>query len=183
MCELFGVTSDKKILVNEYLKKFFGHSNEHPSGWGLSVLDETNPSIIKEAIKAENSNLLKGVLEKPLKSSKLVAHIRRATIGHVEYKNSHPFSRVDASGREWIFVHNGTIFDAPVLNKYQKEQEGETDSERILLYIIDRINEEIVKSNIGAESDDATVLPIAEVSTFEPREKETLSAIIESDLW
>jgi glutamine amidotransferase len=60
----------------------------------------------------------------------------------MEYDNCHPFIKRDKSGRSWTFMHNGTIFDCPLLDKYIHTQVGQTDSERILLYIIDQINAE-----------------------------------------
>ncbi|MDD5864087.1 MAG: class II glutamine amidotransferase, partial [Firmicutes bacterium] len=54
--------------------------------------------------------------------------------------NSHPFARRDASGRLWTLAHNGTIFESPVLEPYARIQKGSTDSERILYYLVDRIN-------------------------------------------
>ena len=59
----------------------------------------------------------------------------------MEYRNSHPFVKQDSSGRCWVLIHNGTIFDCPALAPYQYVQEGETDSERILLYLIDQIDQ------------------------------------------
>ena len=75
----------------------------------------------------------------------MMAHIRFATRGHMSYENCHPFVRHDQSGRTWTFMHNGTIFSCPLLSKYLYSQSGQTDSERILLYIIDRINAETEK--------------------------------------
>jgi glutamine amidotransferase len=69
-----------------------------------------------------------------------MAHIRKATIGDIEVKNSHPFTEFDESGRQWVLMHNGTIFESDVLAPYQYTQEGMTDSERILLYIVDVMN-------------------------------------------
>lgn len=40
-----------------------------------------------------------------------------------------------------MLIHNGTIFDYPKLDEYVEKESGDTDSERILLYIIDKINE------------------------------------------
>ena len=40
-----------------------------------------------------------------------------------------------------MLIHNGTIFDYPKLDEYKDKEGGDTDSERILLYIIDKINE------------------------------------------
>ena len=69
-----------------------------------------------------------------------LAHIRLATIGNVEQDNCHPFTAVDNSGRTWTLIHNGTIFESDNIGKYVFLQKGETDSERILLYIVDSIN-------------------------------------------
>ena len=54
--------------------------------------------------------------------------------------NTHPFTKRDESGRTWVLVHNGTIFESPILSAYQYNQHGNTDSERILLYIVDHVN-------------------------------------------
>ena len=48
---------------------------------------------------------------------------------------------------QWFLMHNGTIFDSDELSKYLSRQEGTTDSERILLHIVDKINEAIKKHN------------------------------------
>jgi glutamine amidotransferase len=68
------------------------------------------------------------------------AHIRYATIGQVEYKNCHPYTIRDKSGRQWTLIHNGTIFEYEPLNPYVHIQNGNTDSERILLYVVDQVN-------------------------------------------
>ena len=80
-------------------------------------------------------------LSQPVKSKILLAHIRYATIGNVEYKNCHPFTARDITGRRWTLIHNGTIFDYEPLKPYVKTQTGDTDSERIFLYMVDCINE------------------------------------------
>lgn len=59
----------------------------------------------------------------------------------LEYKNCHPFKRRDASRRLWTLIHNGTIFKSEILDAYVEKQNGSTDSERILYYLIDCINE------------------------------------------
>lgn len=47
----------------------------------------------------------------------------------------------DDSGRRWTQVHNGTIFDYRPLEKFTQYQSGDTDSERILLYLVQEINQ------------------------------------------
>jgi glutamine amidotransferase len=64
-----------------------------------------------------------------------------ATVGEIISPNCHPFTEADDNNRSWMLIHNGTIFDYPKLDEYTDKENGDTDSERILLYIIDKINE------------------------------------------
>jgi glutamine amidotransferase len=58
------------------------------------------------------------------------------------------------TGRTWTLIHNGTIFEASQLHKYVYSQQGSTDSERILLYIIDKVNDYI---NLDADMTDISI--------------------------
>jgi glutamine amidotransferase len=147
MCELFGINSDESCQINGYLQEFFSHSNAHPHGWGLACIDGKESMIEKEPIQASRSNYLKERLSVPIQVTTGLAHIRYATIGNVDYRNCHPYRMQDAGGRVWTMIHNGTIFDCPALNKYVGIQRGDTDSERILLYMIERVNQE--EANAG----------------------------------
>lgn len=141
MCELFGVSSERKVQVNSLLKEFFSHSQKHPHGWGLAVFYENSVSLEKEPVQALASSYLKERLHHKIEVREMIAHIRLATRGTLEYENSHPFVKRDHSGRTWTLAHNGTIFDYAPLDPYLYEQEGKTDSERILYYLVDRMNE------------------------------------------
>lgn len=98
-------------------------------------------------MKAEKSNYLKERLSEPICVSAALAHIRYATIGNVDRRNCHPYTKTDNFQGKWILIHNGTIFDYPPLRKFLKTQKGETDSERILLYITEQIS--LAQSRIG----------------------------------
>lgn len=141
MCELLGVTAKRKIIMNELLMTFFSHSTEHRNGWGLALLDTDPVTIDREPVMAISSPFLLDRLGSRIKTSKCIGHIRRATIGGDCRNNTHPFARYDISGRQWVLAHNGTIFDAEMLAPYRFVQEGSTDSERILLCIVDRMGE------------------------------------------
>ena len=151
MCEIFCFNSDKPKEVNHCLECFYNHSEEHPHGWGLATMqsdDEFN--IQKEPVKASCSQHLKGILSNPVIGKNVFAHIRLATTGEIVSPNCHPFIEADDNNRSWMLIHNGTIFDYPELDKYKDKENGDTDSERILLYIIDKVNE--FESNKGAPS-------------------------------
>ncbi len=143
MCELFAVSAKEKIRVDGLLKEFFSHSREHPNGWGMALHDGITQNVEREPVRASNSIYLKNRLMNEVCASRIMAHIRRATIGDVDYRNTHPFVKRDVSGRAWTLMHNGTIFEASVLSPYQYSQVGSTDSERILLYLVDRINDNL----------------------------------------
>ena len=137
---IFGLSALKDTVTNEYLKAFYSHSPQHPHGWGQAVLRGDTALIEKESMEASRSNYLRERLSEPVRARLMLAHIRYATVGHVAYCNCHPFSGTDASGRRWTMTHNGTIFDCPALSAYVGVQNGETDSERILLHVLDRLN-------------------------------------------
>ncbi len=142
MCELFGVSFKKTVEINDYLKIFYSHSNMHPHGWGLACIDGQNIALERESLQASKSNYLKERLSLPVQAKIALAHIRYATIGNVEYCNCHPYSQKDNYSRRWTLIHNGTIFEYPALNKFINIQTGDTDSERILLYIVEQVNNE-----------------------------------------
>ncbi|MBQ9373043.1 MAG: class II glutamine amidotransferase [Thermoguttaceae bacterium] len=140
MCELFAACGKRKIVLNEYLREFFSHGERHPDGWGAAAFHGAAPSIEKEPESATTSRYLKNKLHDQIEESVYLAHIRRATIGTLVYENCHPFTKQDATGRAWTLIHNGTIFKAPQLHEYAARQKGTTDSERVLLYLVDRLD-------------------------------------------
>lgn len=140
MCELLGISSAKEIACNELLKAFFGHAVDNPDGWGLARFYGNAVSLEKEPVSALESAYLKNRMTDEIREDILIAHIRKASVGNLSYQNSHPFARRDASGRLWTLAHNGTIFESPVLEPYAQLQNGSTDSERILYYLVDRIS-------------------------------------------
>lgn len=154
MCELLGFSSARRVAINEYLKAFYSHSDQHPHGWGLACMEENEVFIEKEPIQATKSKYLKERLTVPVDSRNVLAHIRYATIGNVEYSNCHPYTKKDVSGRRWTMIHNGTIFDYWQLDRYFKLQAGDTDSERILLYLVDKVNEKIRELNRALEPEE-----------------------------
>ena len=140
MCELLGLSSRKKITVNSYLREFFSHSEIHCHGWGLALFYQQAVSLEKEAIAANQSQYLHQHIAHPIMIDNMIAHIRLASVGRMFYENCHPFVKHDNRGRSWTLAHNGTLFKAPHLDLFQSVQEGQTDSERILYYLVDEVN-------------------------------------------
>lgn len=140
MCELLGISSAHRVRANELLKEFYSHSLYHPNGWGLAVFHGDVASIEKEPVRAVDSGYLRQRLRHTIEAKTLIAHIRLATVGSMDYENCHPFIRQDTGGRRWTLAHNGTIFHGDLLDPYFYQQEGRTDSERILYYLVDQVN-------------------------------------------
>lgn len=143
MCMLFAVSSKSNFAANAYLKLFYANSPQHPHGYGLAYLRGGKMIVKKEPTQASKSTALSEILSKPLRSKLILAHIRYATIGNVDPKNCHPFWGSDSAYNQWTLMHNGTIFDYPPLSPYIRKQKGETDSERVFLYLMDEINRNI----------------------------------------
>lgn len=151
MCELFGISALNEIDTSPWLQMFFTHCDKNPHGWGIARFQQ-NPSgragygtLEKEPVKADRSRYLKERLRQSMRAFTLLAHIRQATIGSLDYNNTHPFQKTDDSGRCWTLAHNGTVFEEAALRRFIGLQEGQTDSERILLYLVDRINRALEK--------------------------------------
>lgn len=140
MCELFGVSSQRKIQVDPFLKVLMSHSVDHPHGWGMAIFYPGGVNVEKEPKTAWVSDYVQTRLAHPIFARNMIAHIRLATQGSMAYENCHPFVNRDNSGRAWTLAHNGTIFESPLLDTYRPIEEGGTDSERILCHIIHEMN-------------------------------------------
>lgn len=140
MCELFGASSIEKAEYKDLLREFYSHDMRNPNGWGIAVREGDRLLVKKEPVRASASEILAGIMERPIRNDLLLAHVRLATKGSIEYENTHPFVQKDVSGQTWTLIHNGTIFESSILDQYVNRQVGSTDSERILCHLIARMN-------------------------------------------
>lgn len=123
MCELFGVNTPRKIQLNHLLNVFFSHGDRHPHGWGMAFFENNTVQMEKQAVASTKSARLREYSSQLIMSDKMIAHIRLATKGNMEYENCHPFIRKDATGRTWTLAHNGTIFEGEMMDSYFYVQE------------------------------------------------------------
>lgn len=165
MCELFGFSAGQKMNIDRELKEFYSHAPCHPNGWGIYYSDGFSEFFKKEDKRADRSACLKDILSGSIDARNAIAHIRYATIGYDKMENTHPFRGTDLSGREWVFAHNGTIFKGDILTEYFHRQTGETDSERILLYMLDMMNEHICRKE-GPLDEDERFAVLEEMTTL-----------------
>ena len=104
MCELFGVSSPEKIDIKDLLLEFFSHSIRHPDGWGMAFFDDNDVALEKQPLDSRKSQYLKSRMKAIGKADNMIAHIRLATKGSVEYENTHPFVKKDRFGRSWTLA-------------------------------------------------------------------------------
>ena len=149
MCEIFGVSSREKRDYTKLLGEFFSHSDVNPHGFGIASIKDGKPVIVKEPVRASESGLLEDVMKRFSSEDLLLAHIRLATKGQISMENTHPFTMEDDAGTSWTLVHNGTIFESSELSRYCYTQKGETDSERILCFLTDLINEAVSEGSLS----------------------------------
>ena len=139
MCRLFAVTSRSPVEINRELSAFFDGSRLHRHGWGWAEIVSGRTRIRRECGPAFESAYASELLSSPLAVTEAFFHIRYATVGAVRLVNAHPLAALDHFGRQWTVIHNGTIFDFDKLDRFFDRQRGSTDTERLLLYLIDRI--------------------------------------------
>ena len=129
---------------------FIGFSKRaivNPDGWGIAYYPDKAVSIFKEPVKAGNSSLSKFIIENSslIKSKIIIGHVRKASIGTISYKNTHPFTR-ELNGRDYTFAHNGTIFYFKKLELSVFRPIGNTDSEHLFCHLLHLIkNRSIIK--------------------------------------
>lgn len=172
MCELYGITGDIPVRANDMLKEFYTHSHKHPHGWGLRYFNKNGTAFMcKEAVSAHNSLALPELLDHEIETPVLIAHIRFATVGSIAGSNSHPFTSWDNSGREWTLAHNGNIYSGMELLPYLDTQSGETDSERVLLYLTDAMNKAIKDAGHPLDAVQRAVLLDEKIAAIAKRNK------------
>lgn len=140
MCELFGVSASGKMELNDMLREFFSHGMDHPHGWGMAFFYGGGVSLEKQPENSCKSSYLKQRLRAKISEDKMIAHIRLATRGTMEYENTHPFVMRDNFERTWTLAHNGTIFECESLNRFVHVQQG-ADGQREDFVLYDRENQ------------------------------------------
>jgi len=138
MCQLLGmncnVPTDIVFSFTGFAKRG-GGSDTHKDGWGIAFFEGAGVRLFVDHEAAVHSPMADLIRRWPIKSKNVIAHIRRATQGHIALENCHPFVR-ELWGRYWVFAHNGDLKDFhPVIDGPYRPV-GQTDSERAFCYIL-----------------------------------------------
>jgi len=115
-----------------------GGSDIHKDGWGIAFFEGNGVRHFVDHEAAVASPVAALIRRWPIKSKNVIAHIRKATQGHIALENCHPFVR-ELWGRYWVFAHNGDLKDfAPLLDGPYRPV-GSTDSERAFCYLLQEL--------------------------------------------
>jgi predicted glutamine amidotransferase len=139
MCRLFGMSGgDQRVTATFWLLEapdsLAEQSRREPDGTGVGWFDtDGRPHVAKQPLAAyEDQAFAREARE--LESTTFVAHVRYATTGAIEARNTHPFEQ-----RGRLFAHNGVIQDLDRLEHELGDDralvKGDTDSERFFALV------------------------------------------------
>jgi glutamine amidotransferase len=141
MCRLFGLHAGTDVCTATFWllnapDSLAEQSRKNPDGTGLGVFDrQGRPQLHKEPIAAWHDTQFATEAHQ-LTGTTFVAHVRYATTGSLDVRNTHPFLQ---DGR--IFAHNGVVEGLDEIDDRLRELGtgdlvlGETDSERVFALI------------------------------------------------
>jgi glutamine amidotransferase len=109
-------------------------SHREPDGTGLGWFDAQGAPHVSKQAHAAYSDRRFAREAREVSSTTFIAHVRFASTGALELRNTHPFEQ---DGR--LFAHNGVIEDLQTLEAHLGEDsslvKGDTDSERFFALI------------------------------------------------
>ena len=141
MCRLFGLHAGTHACTATFWllnapDSLAEQSRTNPDGTGLGVFDEhARPQLDKQPIAAWQDTAFATEAHQ-LTGTTFIAHVRYATTGSLDVRNTHPFLQ---DGR--IFAHNGVLEGLDAIDERLREVGtddlvlGETDSERVFALI------------------------------------------------
>jgi glutamine amidotransferase len=145
MCRLFGLSGGSHRVhatfwLLEAPDSLAVQSRREPDGTGLGYFEaDGTPTVVKQPVAAyQDAEFAREA--KHVSSTTFLAHVRFASTGGLEPRNTHPFTQ---NGR--IFAHNGVVQDLDrleaELGPYRSLVGGDTDSERYFALITRRIDD------------------------------------------
>lgn len=143
MCRLFGLCAGADPVTATFWlldapDSLRVQSHREPDGTGLGYFDQHQHARVDKQPLAAFKDRAFAREARSVHASTFVAHIRYASTGALELRNTHPFEQ---QGR--LFAHNGVIQDLPALERRVGPQmnlvRGDTDSERLFALITGEI--------------------------------------------
>ena len=141
MCQLLGMNCNVPTDIVFSFTGFAmrgGHTDTHHDGWGIAFFEGAGVRHFVDHQAAVASPVADLIKRYPIKSRNVIAHIRKATQGHVALENCHPFVR-ELWGMYWVFAHNGDLKQFHPLLDGAYRPVGCTDSERAFCYLLQQL--------------------------------------------
>lgn len=161
MCQLLGLNCATPTDANFSFAGFSrrgGGTDHHADGWGIAFFEGRGLRLFVDHLSAHQSPMAAFLRSYPLKSTNIIAHVRKATVGEVKLENAHPFTR-ELWGQHWVFAHNGDLKDYhPNLHAHFRPV-GDTDSERAFCWLM----QELAKSHAGVPTVHELTLTLKEL--------------------
>jgi predicted glutamine amidotransferase len=129
MCQLPGTNANTPTAVMFGFTGFAARAQEYKDGFGFAFFEGAGVRLMVDAQSARTSPVAQMVRHFSVRSSNVVAHIRKTTQGRVALENTHLFVR-ELWGRYWVFAHNGDLKNYHPRLHGAFHPVGETDSER-----------------------------------------------------
>jgi predicted glutamine amidotransferase len=141
MCRLFGLHADRRVVTATFWlleapDNLAEQSKRNPDGTGLGVFEaDRQPVVHKEPVAAWRDGEFATEAHE-LTGTTFIAHVRYASTGALDVRNTHPFLQ---DGR--IFAHNGVVTGLEVIDARLRDLGaddlvlGQTDSERVFALI------------------------------------------------
>lgn len=141
MCRLFGMTGGPDAVTAtfwlvEAQDSLARQSRRNPDGTGLGWFgDNGRPCRLRDTAPAWKDPRFT-LDAREVRSRTFIAHVRLASTGGLQERNTHPFLMDDC-----LLAHNGHIGDLPTLERRLGDAlgrvEGQTDSERFMALVVD----------------------------------------------
>jgi glutamine amidotransferase len=141
MCQLLGMNCNVPTDIVFSFTGFAhrgGRTDTHHDGWGIAFFEGKGVRHFVDHQAAIASPIAELIKQYPIKSTNVIAHIRKATQGQVALENCHPFVR-ELWGRYWVFAHNGDLKDFHPQLDGTFTPVGNTDSERAFCFLMQEL--------------------------------------------
>lgn len=143
MCQLLGMSCNVPTDICFSFRGFSargGGVDGHADGFGIAFFEGRGCRVFLDPQPARSSHVAELVRRVPIRSTSVVAHVRRASQGVVAVENCHPFQR-ELWGRYWAFAHNGDLKGLlrPAARFYRPV--GDTDSEAAFCTLLEELRE------------------------------------------
>ena len=158
MCQLLGMNANTPTDVMFSFTGLAVRAEEHKDGFGIAFFEDRGLRLLVDHHSARRSPVAELVKRYPIKSDNVIAHIRKATQGHVALENTHPFMR-ELWGRYWVFAHNGDLKDFHPRLHGAYRPVGNTDSERAMCWLM----QELAKAHASVPTIDELSATLAEL--------------------